>query len=73
MQQPGVLQAITGGSVLGQCIILDISEGGARLEVTRPVDLPDVFVLTLSRNAEVSRQCQVRWRSKTEIGVQFQR
>ena len=73
MNQPALLKAIEDGSALGQCAILDVSEGGARLRVTRPADIPDSFILALSQNAKAFRRCQVRWRSETELGVQFHR
>jgi PilZ domain len=59
------------GTQLGSCQILDISEGGARLKVSCPSDLPDEFVLILY--GQMFRRCELRWRSATEVGVQFKR
>src|SRR5262245_17266628 len=71
VQQVAVLKALDSEAVLGECTILDVSQEGARLAVTRPSDLPDAFILVLSRNAQVFRRCSVKWRSKSQVGVQF--
>lgn len=59
------------GSVLESCRILDISGTGARLEVTSPVNLPDQFLLLLSRDGRLRRECAAVWRSENAIGVEF--
>jgi hypothetical protein len=41
--------------------------------MARPADIPDSFILALSQNAKAFRRCHVRWRSETELGVQFDR
>lgn len=51
------------------CIIVDISETGARLVVDPAIDLPDDFLLMLSRN--VSRRCKLIWREDRKVGVRF--
>ena len=53
------------------CIILDISDGGARLDVG-PLPVPKIFTLLLSANGNVSRACVLRWRKEQQIGVEFQ-
>jgi hypothetical protein len=67
----GLVMAERGGPLLCQCTMVDVSEGGARLKVEHPTQIPDLFTLVLSRGARTSRRCQVRWRSATEVGVQF--
>lgn len=66
-----LMRSAEDGSALGPCMIADVSEGGARLVVLSPAGVPDTFLLALSRNARTFRRCTVRWRSKSEIGVQF--
>jgi hypothetical protein len=61
------------GSVLEGCRLVDISAGGARLEVDNPAGLPDQFVLLLSRDGALHRQCAVVWRSENSVGVEFVR
>jgi hypothetical protein len=53
------------------CIILDISDGGARLDVG-PLPVPETFTLLLSANGNVRRTCVLRWRKEQQIGVEFQ-
>jgi hypothetical protein len=73
VNRPAVFMAVDGDqSVLGRCMILDISQGGARLQVDNPSQVPQIFRLILSPGARATRRCHVRWRSATEIGVQFQ-
>lgn len=73
LNQRALMRAADGGSLLGNCTLMDISVGGARLKVERPAELPEFFVLVLASGARITRHCQIRWRSETEIGVQFQR
>jgi hypothetical protein len=55
------------------CMISDVSQSGARLDVGDPSKLPDEFTLFLTRNASMRRKCQVMWRHGTQIGVHFER
>ncbi|MGC1776736.1 MAG: PilZ domain-containing protein [Xanthobacteraceae bacterium] len=61
------------GSALESCQILDVSAGGARLQVKNPDELPDQFLLLLSRDGTLRRQCAVVWRLGSAIGVEFVR
>jgi PilZ domain len=54
------------------CIIVDISDLGARLEVPPGTDLPDEFFLLFGDHSSVQRRCRVVWRSAIRIGVLFQ-
>jgi hypothetical protein len=70
------LRTYKGGSIiLGvaaaiDCIIRNMSETGAALEVDNPVGVPNEFTL-LIKPEFVKRNCQVIWRSAKRIGVQF--
>jgi hypothetical protein len=70
VELPASLHDLEDGALLASCQLLDISDGGARLKITCPGDLPDSFNLFL--NGRNFRGCHVRWRSETEVGVQFQ-
>ena len=59
------------GSVLGTCQMTDISGFGARLKVGKSEGLPNEFILLLSHNGQLRRQCTVAWREGTVIGVKF--
>ena len=59
------------GSVLAQCFTTDVSASGAKLVIEKGINVPDEFVLILSRNAGVQRYCEVMWRAAKSIGVRF--
>ena len=60
------------GALPRDCMVVDLSEGGARLFTETP--LPDVFVLVVSGDARpVERECRVVWRLGGEAGVVFTR
>jgi PilZ domain len=58
-------------SIFGQCTMLDVSANGAKIKLQVGDQVPDKFILLLSKDGKVSRQCKVSWRKGTEIGVQF--
>ncbi len=54
----------------GECVVLDLSDGGARLRVENPADLPAVFEMRIGRETRW-RKVQLRWRKPSEVGVAF--
>jgi hypothetical protein len=59
------------GSALGTCLMIDISRTGARLRVDASDAVPDEFILLLSHDGKLRRQCAMAWRSLTAVGVHF--
>lgn len=55
------------------CMVSDISDDGAKLDVESAQDLPDEFQLLLSGNGGIYRQCRAVWRTSDQIGVHFER
>jgi hypothetical protein len=53
------------------CVLSDISEGGARIDVEDSTIVPDRFPLFLSRNGSARRVCTVVWRKPKQVGVTF--
>jgi hypothetical protein len=53
-----------------ECMITDISGGGARLFVV-DVELPEQFVLYISGDKTMQEECKVVWRLGSEMGVRF--
>lgn len=51
------------------CIIRNLSDGGAKLEVEKVVGVPNSFDL-FARGID-PRACRVVWRALRELGVQF--
>lgn len=55
------------------CMLSDISDTGARLEVPYPDKVPDRFRLWLTQSGTARRNCEVVWRKAREMGVKFDR
>ena len=60
-------------SPLHGCVVADISDSGAKLDVENPERLPDKFVLLLSKQMGPRRLCRVVRRTKHQLGVQFEK
>ena len=56
-----------GGTI--DCVVRNVSETGAALEVASPVGIPSEFNLVIS--GDRSHRCQVVWRKEKRIGVRF--
>jgi hypothetical protein len=59
------------GKPIAPCVMKDISNGGARLAFADHAEIPDWFVLWLSKGGKPRRNCRVQWRRGVEIGVAF--
>jgi hypothetical protein len=59
------------GSMVGPCMMMNISVSGAKLILQAPAEVPDCFLLVLSKKGGVRRYCEVTWRSDAGIGVRF--
>ena len=51
------------------CLVVDISVAGARLQSPAREPIPDTFELTF--DGITMRPCRVAWRSSSELGVAF--
>jgi hypothetical protein len=51
--------------------MLDFSAFGAQLELEKALTLPGKFVLLLSNDGRLRRQCLVVWRTPNAVGVEF--
>lgn len=62
-----------GQPLLG-CLLSDVSEHGARIDVEDINSVPDEFMLFLSRRGTPRRKCRIAWRSEeqNQIGVKFE-
>ncbi|MDX2155750.1 MAG: response regulator [Hyphomicrobiaceae bacterium] len=52
------------------CVVRDLSEGGARLQVAQSSAVPDTFELIVELDG-LEVPCQVVWRKVSEVGVAF--
>ena len=60
------------GSAARECIIRNLSDTGACLELSETTGIPDSFQLII-RPEIITRSCEVAWRSVQRIGVRFKR
>ena len=58
-----------GGRSHFDCVIRDLSEGGAKLQLPTVRGVPDQFDLMVPGHRP--QHCRVAWRALKEIGVQF--
>jgi hypothetical protein len=74
---PRMALGLKGSMAFGPCVprhtslIVNISEGGARLHIGFLLDPPEQFGLSLVRTDYFQRECRLVWRSEFEIGVKF--
>jgi hypothetical protein len=65
----GAQIAFKGRGAVIDCMVRDLSDGGACLKVASPIGIPDTFELVL--DLATVRHCRVVWRKATQIGVEF--
>jgi PilZ domain len=58
-----------GGTI--DCVVRNVSETGAALEVESPVGIPSDFNLLIAGDRIKKHHCQVVWRKEKRIGVAF--
>ena len=61
--------AFNGGRSRVACMIRNLSEGGAKIEVSPVRDIPQTFDLLVT--GQRPRSCRVVWRALRELGVAF--
>ncbi|MGB6081421.1 MAG: PilZ domain-containing protein [Xanthobacteraceae bacterium] len=69
LRRPAFVALAPNGPWL-ECTLLDISEGGAGLDVG-PLPLPKIFLLILTRDGKVRRTCLTAWRRGPLLGATF--
>ncbi|QOZ45536.1 PilZ domain-containing protein [Bradyrhizobium sp. CCBAU 53340] len=52
------------------CVVRNLSDSGAHLEVPSPIGIPHEFDLTIT-TAQIRFSCRAVWRSERAIGVAF--
>jgi hypothetical protein len=56
---------------LHNCMLGDVSEGGAKITLQTHVQLPKNFYLLLSLSGTSRRYCEVVWRKELSVGIKF--
>jgi two-component system cell cycle response regulator len=59
------------GSPIADCVLRDISVGGARLRIEAVAQVPRTFNLQVPRGGKVQRHCELVWQADSEMGVRF--
>ena len=59
-----------GGPLLS-CTLVDISESGAKLAIEEADQIPERFILRLSRYGQPRLSCRTVWRNANTLGVTF--
>lgn len=64
------------GKPICECVMRDISDRGARLKIGASSagaldQIPEEFILTISKSGNVFRRCKLVWRRNNEVGVHF--
>jgi PilZ domain len=54
------------------CVVMDISENGARIALDSVDEIPEQFTLLLVSYGHTSRACRVVWRAGRQLGVRFE-
>jgi hypothetical protein len=62
--------SIEFGSSAIDCIVRNLSETGAALEVVSPLFIPDHFTLAVPTE-QLRRPCDIVWRKQRRMGVAF--
>jgi hypothetical protein len=52
------------------CIVCNVTNAGARIEIAKTVELPEFFGLSFDGGFSI-QPCRIVWRTVTETGVEF--
>jgi hypothetical protein len=61
---------VLGASSVIDCVVRNVTNIGARVQIANTVELPEALGLTFDGGYTV-RPCRIVWRSVTETGVEF--
>jgi hypothetical protein len=64
------ISVFTGPDSPIPCVVLDLSDTGARINLPGGEPLPEEFLLAIE-SKQIERRCRIAWRSGDEIGVEF--
>lgn len=62
---------LDGGFAKRGCTILDLSAGGARLQLSDPALAESTLDLAFSKDVRKTTRCRVVWRKGAIVGVEF--
>jgi hypothetical protein len=65
-----VAKLVIGGSATVECVVRNLTNDGARIELSGSADLPENLDMTFD-GGHSFRPCRLAWRSATASGLQF--
>jgi len=65
----GTIVLPSGGAIT--CMVRNVSETGAAIEVESSIAIPDTFDLLIGDGQERRHHCKVAWRTARRLGVAF--
>jgi PilZ domain len=63
--------SVGDGLPLRNCMLIDISDTGAKLALEDIDEIPDTFSLWLSRRGHPRYSCRIVWSGQNTVGVKF--
>jgi hypothetical protein len=63
---------VLGATSVLDCVVRDLTNGGARVKIPNAVDIPEDAAITLD-GGRTCRPCHVAWRGLDETGLDFYR
>jgi hypothetical protein len=67
VMKPGII-SFNGSGI--KCLVCNVSDTGAALEVSGKISIPDAFNLTIASEM-LDKSCRVVWRKYQRVGVAF--
>jgi hypothetical protein len=61
---------VLGATSVLDCVVRDLTNGGARIKIPNAVDIPEDVAITLD-GGRTCRPCHVAWRGLHETGLDF--
>ena len=61
---------VVGNSSVIDCVVRNVTNAGARVQIANTIELPEAFGLTFDGGYTV-RPCRIAWRTLTETGLEF--
>jgi hypothetical protein len=64
---------ISNGSAKSECVVMDISQSGAKVVSDGTASIPDRFELAFVQGDQKRQSCEVVWRQGKILGIKFVR
>jgi PilZ domain-containing protein len=61
----------TDGARIAPCRLRNVSATGAQIELSREIELPKKFLVSLSESGQLRRHCTIVWQFSTVVGIHF--